>query len=252
MSIGRHIVMKLKKYGAFRHTVPFISSRTGKTQIRVLYGLLLTQCAWQLHISFVSSLYVYRCSSVGPAILISCPKVSVTLSPLPFVFICTVPFQVSWYCYEGHPESKEHLSIQSMHLFCCSQSLVSGVQCEVVKLLMQLYVRRPCHMVSAETAVAMAVLTENPADCEVRGVNSFSAGQWDLRLSCRRGKLSHGTVLFHDNAYMHTARQTQALMCEQFHWDIFEHPPYSPDLAPSDFFLFPKMEHLSGKIFAND
>ena len=28
--------------------------------------------------------------------------------------------------------------------------------------------------------------------------------------------------------------------------------PYSPDLAPSDFFLFPKMkEHVSGKRFAN-
>ena len=29
--------------------------------------------------------------------------------------------------------------------------------------------------------------------------------------------------------------------------------PYSPDLARSDFFLFPKMrEHLAGKLFAND
>ena len=28
--------------------------------------------------------------------------------------------------------------------------------------------------------------------------------------------------------------------------------PYSPDLAPSDVFLFPKMEHLAGKRFAND
>ena len=51
----------------------------------------------------------------------------------------------------------------------------------------------------------------------------------------------------------HTARQTQALLREQFHCDIFEHPPYSPDLVPSDFFLFPKMkEHLAGKRFAND
>ena len=29
--------------------------------------------------------------------------------------------------------------------------------------------------------------------------------------------------------------------------------PYSPDLTPLDFFLFPKMkEHLAGKCFAND
>ena len=37
---------------------------------------------------------------------------------------------------------------------------------------MQLYVG-PCHVVSAEIAVVMAVPIENPADCEVRGVNSF-------------------------------------------------------------------------------
>ena len=36
--------------------------------------------------------------------------------------------------YEGHPESKELLRIQSAHLFCCSRSLVSDVQCDVEKL----------------------------------------------------------------------------------------------------------------------
>ena len=82
---------------------------------------------------------------------------------------------------------------------------------------------------------------------------SFSAGRWDLRLSCRRGKLSRWIVVLHDNAGPHTARQTQALLREQFHWDIFEHPPYCQDLTPSDFFLFPKMkELLAGKLFAND
>ena len=31
------------------------------------------------------------------------------------------------------------------------------------------------------------------------------------------------------------------------------HPPYSPELAPPDFFLFPKIkEHLAGKRLAND
>ena len=58
----------------------------------------------------------------------------------------------------------------------------------------------------------------------------------------RRGKLSRGIVLLHDNARPHTARQTQALLLKQLHWDIFEHHPYSPDRAPSEFFLFPKMK----------
>jgi hypothetical protein len=31
---------------------------------------------------------------------------------------------------------------------------------------------------------------------------------------------------------------------------VLEHPPYSPDLAPSDFFLFPKIkEILKGRHF---
>ena len=81
----------------------------------------------------------------------------------------------------------------------------------------------------------------------------FSAGWWDLRLSCQKGKFSCGIVLLHDNTRPHTAQQTQALLHEQIHWDIFKHPPYSSDLAPSDFFLFPKMKgHLADKCFAND
>jgi len=26
------------------------------------------------------------------------------------------------------------------------------------------------------------------------------------------------------------------------HYELLEHPPYSPDLAPSDFYLFPKLK----------
>ena len=74
--------------------------------------------------------------------------------------------------YEGHPGSKEHLRIQSVHLFCCSLSLVSGVQCDFENCLMQLYVGS-CHVVSAEIAVAMDMPTDNLADCEVRGVIRF-------------------------------------------------------------------------------
>ena len=70
--------------------------------------------------------------------------------------------------YEGHPERKERLRIQSAHLLSCSWLLVSGVQCDAVNCLMQLYVWL-CHVVSAEIAVAMAVTIKNP-DCEVRGV----------------------------------------------------------------------------------
>ena len=32
---------------------------------------------------------------------------------------------------------------------------------------------------------------------------------------------------------------------EQWGWEILEHPTYSPDLAPSDFHLFPNMKKTS-------
>ena len=117
--------------------------------------------------------------------------------------------------------------------------------------LMQLHAGS-CHVLSAEIAVAMAVPIENPADWGAR-CYSFPACRWNLWLSCRRAKLSCGIVLLHDNnTRPHTARQTQASLLEQFHWDIFEHPPYSPDLGSSDVLLFLKMKHLAGKRFAND
>ena len=36
-------------------------------------------------------------------------------------------------------------------------------------------------------------------------------------------------------------------------WDILDHPPYGPDLAPSDFHLFLHLKkHLAGKKFDDD
>ncbi|XP_035212343.1 histone-lysine N-methyltransferase SETMAR-like [Stegodyphus dumicola] len=68
----------------------------------------------------------------------------------------------------------------------------------------------------------------------------------------RRGMLTSGIVLMHDNACPHSARVTQRLL-QQFQSDIFEHPPYSPDLTPSDFHLFPELKQwLGGKSFQND
>ncbi|UYV66892.1 hypothetical protein LAZ67_4003248 [Cordylochernes scorpioides] len=68
----------------------------------------------------------------------------------------------------------------------------------------------------------------------------------------RPGHLSRKALLVHDNARPHAARTTQTLL-ENFKWEIFTHSPYSPDLAPSDFYLFPALKlHLGGKNFAND
>ena len=55
-------------------------------------------------------------------------------------------------------------------------------------------------------------------------------------------------VLFHqDNARPHTARMTSSKL-EEFGWEKMPHPPYSPDIAPSDYHLFRSLQnHLVGK-----
>jgi hypothetical protein len=44
----------------------------------------------------------------------------------------------------------------------------------------------------------------------------------------RRGMLTYGIVLLRDNAHPLTAVRTPALL-EHFNWELFDHPPYSPD-----------------------
>lgn len=48
-------------------------------------------------------------------------------------------------------------------------------------------------------------------------------------------------MLHHDNAAPHTAKVVTKYL-NQEKVDILPHPPYSPDLAPCDFFLFPKLK----------
>ncbi|KAJ4451413.1 hypothetical protein ANN_02875 [Periplaneta americana] len=65
--------------------------------------------------------------------------------------------------------------------------------------------------------------------------------------------LPRGVVLLHDNARPHTARRTAAVLTE-FGWELFDHPLYSPDLAPSDFHVFLHLKKFlsSDERFGND
>lgn len=68
----------------------------------------------------------------------------------------------------------------------------------------------------------------------------------------RRGKLSKGIVLLHDNARPHVANRTKDLI-KSFKWETLDHPPYSPDLAPSDYHLFLHLKkHLGGQRLQDD
>ncbi|UYV84793.1 hypothetical protein LAZ67_X003524 [Cordylochernes scorpioides] len=53
----------------------------------------------------------------------------------------------------------------------------------------------------------------------------------------RRGKLSKGVLFLHDNARPHTSCKTVSTIIK-LGFEVLEHPAYSPDLAPSDYFLF--------------
>ena len=56
-------------------------------------------------------------------------------------------------------------------------------------------------------------------------------------------------LLHHDKAPAHAALLTRRFLTNN-NMTVVPHPPYSPDLAPSDFFLFPKLKmKLKGRIF---
>jgi transposase len=68
----------------------------------------------------------------------------------------------------------------------------------------------------------------------------------------RRGILTSSVVLFHDNAHPHTAACIRALL-EHFNWELSDHPPYSPDLAPSGYHLFTYLKNwLRSQHFNNN
>ena len=61
-----------------------------------------------------------------------------------------------------------------------------------------------------------------------------------------------GPILLHDNAAPHRCKMVQEALCS-WGWEILLHPPYSPDLSPCDFFLFPRIkEHMRGKRFSTE
>jgi len=53
----------------------------------------------------------------------------------------------------------------------------------------------------------------------------------------------HDKVIFqHDNARPHITKAVKETL-EALNWDVLSHPPYSPDIAPSDYHLFRSITH---------
>lgn len=72
-------------------------------------------------------------------------------------------------------------------------------------------------------------------------------------IKTKRPHLAKKKVLFHhDNAPAHTSSIAFAKLHE-LRFELLPHAPYSPDLGPSDFFLFPDMKKwLAGKKFTSN
>jgi len=58
----------------------------------------------------------------------------------------------------------------------------------------------------------------------------------------RRGKFNKGVLFLHDNVPAHRVIATQKKLA-YLGFQCLDHPPYSPDLAPSDYHLFPGLKN---------
>ena len=66
----------------------------------------------------------------------------------------------------------------------------------------------------------------------------------DEKICEKRPGLQKKKIIFHqDNAPAHKSVLAMGKL-RYLHYELLEHPPSSPDLAPSDFYLFPKTQTL--------
>jgi len=69
----------------------------------------------------------------------------------------------------------------------------------------------------------------------------------------RRGKVTKGVLFLHDNAPAHRVLAIQKKLA-YLGCQCLDHPPYSTDLSPSDYHLFPglKKKKLKVRHFSSD
>ena len=74
----------------------------------------------------------------------------------------------------------------------------------------------------------------------------------DILKEKRRGKFTKGFLFLHDNAPSHRALVTQKKPV-YVGFQCLDHPPYSPDLTPSDYHLFLGLKkQLKSRNFSSD
>ena len=74
----------------------------------------------------------------------------------------------------------------------------------------------------------------------------------DILKEKRRGKFTKVVLFLHDNAPARGALATQKKLA-YLRFQCLDHPPYSPNLAPSDYHLFSGLKkQLKGRHFSSD
>jgi histone-lysine N-methyltransferase SETMAR len=70
-------------------------------------------------------------------------------------------------------------------------------------------------------------------------------------VSKRRDNFSKAIFFLQDNYVPHEAVITHHKLAD-FHFEVLNHPAYSPDLSPSDYYLIPNLKkHLEGRKFSS-
>jgi transposase len=94
-----------------------------------------------------------------------------------------------------------------------------------------------------------------PVGTMVNGPHYCSLLQHKVRKAlCRKQPelLERGAILLQDNATPHRHHDVLNLV-QRWGWEVLAYPPYSPDLAPCDYWLFSRVKkHLRGKQFQSE
>ena len=102
--------------------------------------------------------------------------------------------------------------------------------------------RRDCNLNRGPSAPESSMLTtrllSHPPHCEVWGISNF---------------ISYVAAMMQPLLSVLWQLITTVEKIEEMGWELLQHPPHSPDLAPSDFHLFgPLKESLRGIKFENN
>ena len=87
-----------------------------------------------------------------------------------------------------------------------------------------------------------------------KGVLLISAGAIEGHLKEKRqlhGKVTNGVLFLHDNTPAHWALATQKKLA-YLAFQCLDHPPYSLNLAPSDYDLFPGLKQMKRRHFSSN